>query len=273
MKDAAGNAITVTDGKFTMPAAAVTVSATFKKISYTITVTEITGGSVSVKNAAGEAITTAQMDDVISVSYEATTGWEFVELSVKDALGNAITVTDGKFTMPAENVGISATFKKITYTVTIASGITGGTVTADKTTAQMGDEVTLTVTPAAGYQLKTLSVKNGETEIEVKDNKFTMPAGNVTVSATFSNTDFTVAIATDIANGSVSTDKKAATLGETVTITATPAAGYELDALSVKDPISPLPQVRASGNFSPPLGITPSIALFARSMSAAAAVR
>ena len=119
---------------FTMPDDKVSVSVKFKISSYTITVAEITGGSVSVKNAAGEAVTTAQMGDEISVSYEATTGWELVELSVKSG-ETAITVTDGKFTMPAGNVSISATFQKINYTVTIAEGIVGGTVTADKTTA------------------------------------------------------------------------------------------------------------------------------------------
>ncbi|MBR0265752.1 MAG: hypothetical protein IJQ60_17940, partial [Prevotella sp.] len=188
---------------FTMPSDKVSVSVKFKKTDYTITVAEITGGSVSVKNAAGEAVTTAQMGDEISVSYETTTGWELVELSVKSG-ETAIMVTDGKFTMPAGNVSISATFKKIDYAVTIAEGIENGTVAADKTTAQVGDEVTLTITPATGYVLDALTVKDAAgNAITVTDGKFTMPAGNVSISATFKKIDYAVTIAEGIENGTV----------------------------------------------------------------------
>lgn len=73
-----------------------------------------------------------------------------------------------------------------TYTVTIASGITNGTVSASKTSGiKAGETVTLTATPANGYKLGSLSVKNGDTDITVTNNTFTMPAANVTVSATF----------------------------------------------------------------------------------------
>ena len=47
-----------------------------------------------------------------------------------------VTVTDGKFTMPAA-VTVTAEFEKITYKITIGT-ITGGTVTANPTNAVMG---------------------------------------------------------------------------------------------------------------------------------------
>ncbi len=73
-----------------------------------------------------------------------------------------------------------------TYTVTIASGITNGTVSASKTSGiKAGETITLTATPANGYKLGSLSVKNGDSDITVTNNTFTMPAANVTVSATF----------------------------------------------------------------------------------------
>ncbi len=71
------------------------------------------------------------------------------------------------------------------YTVTVNSSTTG-TVTADKTTANEDDTVTLTVTPGTGYVLDTLTVAVSDgTTVPVTGNAFTMPAGNVTVSATF----------------------------------------------------------------------------------------
>ena len=71
------------------------------------------------------------------------------------------------------------------YAVAIDGNITGGEVTTDKATAAPDDTVTLTVEPATGYALDTLTVMQGETPVTVTNNQFTMPSGNVTVSATF----------------------------------------------------------------------------------------
>ena len=76
-----------------------------------------------------------------------------------------------------------------TYTVTIANDIANGTVTADKTSAAKGAEVTLTATPNEGYELDTLTVKDAnDAAVTVENNKFTMPESNVTVTATFKAT-------------------------------------------------------------------------------------
>lgn len=72
-----------------------------------------------------------------------------------------------------------------TYNVKFAT-ITNGEVTADNTTPQEGETVTLTVKPASGYKLDTLSVKDEDgAGITVSNNTFKMPAKDVTVSATF----------------------------------------------------------------------------------------
>ena len=72
-----------------------------------------------------------------------------------------------------------------TYTVTV-SACENGTVTAAPTSAEAGTEIQLTVTPATDYVLDTLTVTWGDNQaVEVTDNKFTMPACDVTVVATF----------------------------------------------------------------------------------------
>jgi len=82
------------------------------------------------------------------------------------------------------------------YAVSVTDGIAHGTVTADRASACAGDTVTLTVTADSGYELDTLNVMQGETAVDVTNNRFTMPAGDVTVSATFKETatepEFTV---------------------------------------------------------------------------------
>ena len=72
------------------------------------------------------------------------------------------------------------------YTVSIAEGIENGEVKADVDKAEEGATVTLTATPAEGFLLETLTVMAGEENVELSEaNTFVMPAGDVTVSATF----------------------------------------------------------------------------------------
>lgn len=60
-----------------------------------------------------------------------------------------------------------------------------GTVTVSPASADMGEEVTITTTPNEGYLLDSLVVMCGSTEVTVTDNKFTMPAGDVTITGSF----------------------------------------------------------------------------------------
>lgn len=73
-----------------------------------------------------------------------------------------------------------------TYAITIAESIENGAVTTDVAEAEEGATVTITATPAEGYKLESISVKNGEEDVEVSaENTFVMPAAPVTISATF----------------------------------------------------------------------------------------
>ena len=71
-----------------------------------------------------------------------------------------------------------------------------GTVSASATLAQVGETVTIKITPNTGYKLKSLSVMCGEKEVEVTkqnaspwvevtENTFVMPAGEVKITASF----------------------------------------------------------------------------------------
>lgn len=96
------------------------------------------------------------------------------------------------------------------YSVTIDADITGGTVTADKTTAKAGELVTLTVAPASGYGLQSLTVKDAsDNDVSVSSRKFIMPKGSVIVSATFIQTTAAFDQATGVLtlNGNVVADE------------------------------------------------------------------
>ena len=72
------------------------------------------------------------------------------------------------------------------FTIT-ATPPKGGTITTNRTRADQGDEIIVTVTPDSGYQMVegsltyTLAVDGGQT-VKITGSKFTMPASNVTIT-------------------------------------------------------------------------------------------
>ncbi|MBR6153331.1 MAG: hypothetical protein IKQ43_02735 [Treponema sp.] len=247
VKDACNNDIattTVTAREtytFVMPEGDVTVSASFKAIDYVVEISSTAHGSVTAD------MTTAHIGNNTTLFIAADSGYKLEDLSVKGS-GNeevAVTkVTDGEkytFNMPASNVTVSASFKAIDYTVEV-SGTANGSATADKTTANIGNSITLFIIADSGYKLDALSVKDGENnevsvtkETEGEKYTFKMPASNVTVSASFKAIDYTVKFSGIIWNGSVTADKTTAHIGDSITLSVTPKLSYKLDALSVKD--------------------------------------
>ena len=105
---------------------------------------------------------------------------------VKDAEGNLIWYTVRVRENPEIQTDwyIYVPVKKY-YTISLWT-VSNGTISSDKETAAAWDTVTLTPTPASNYNFSSWTVKDdNDNTITVTDNKFTMPAKNVTVSATF----------------------------------------------------------------------------------------
>jgi len=80
--------------------------------------------------------------------------------------------------------------KPKSYQITIVQGA-GGTASANRTTGQAGDKVTVTVSPSSGYVLDMVRVVGADGKVpELTDlgggqYRFTMPASNVEIRATF----------------------------------------------------------------------------------------
>jgi hypothetical protein len=113
-----------------------------------------------------------------------------------------------------------------TYTVTCASGLTGGSLSASPTSAAEGSTITVTATLESGYFLGTITATDGNSNdvpVTVSGNQgtFTMPASNVTVTATFTQ-GFHVTL-NQTPNGTISADQTTNLQpGDIVTLTATP---------------------------------------------------
>ena len=109
-----------------------------------------------------------------------------------------VTIKDDKFTMPSANVEVRAIFEKdappvpTEFTITVKTD-GNGTASASHAKAVVGTEIRLTATPKEGYHFKEWQVISGN--VTIKDNKFTMPDGNVEVKAIFEKdapTEFTI---------------------------------------------------------------------------------
>ncbi len=323
--------VTVENNQFTMPAGDVTVTVTFKAIDYTITVTQGENGTIEADK------TTAHVGDVVTLTNTPKEDYVFVSYTVTDAEGNPVTVENNKFTMPASNVTVTATFRalEVTYSIkwgegdswstvnniamtkgadgkwatdagtdmtaanqfkvykSVSDGSTkwlgadatvteptqvitvgdgpnihigrpgtfsfsfdpvtmkltvtsefiynvtvneaqNGTVTANPTQAKAGETVALAIEPASGYEVDQITVKNGEADVTVENNQFTMPAGDVTVTVTFKAIDYTITV-TQGENGTIEADKTTAHVGDVVTLTNTPKEDYVFVSYTVTD--------------------------------------
>lgn len=77
------------------------------------------------------------------------------------------------------------TIEGITYTITKAA-TSNGSFTVSAETAAEGTEITITPSANSGYIVDTITVtKDGGGTVDLNNNKFTMPATNVTVAVTF----------------------------------------------------------------------------------------
>ena len=109
-----------------------------------------------------------------------------------------------------------------TYDVTVQTD-GHGTASASPTAAYMNDTVILTATPDAGYAFKEWQVLSGG--VTVANDRFVMPDSDVTVKAVFEAIDYTVTVQTD-GHGTAVASSAVAHVNDTVTLTATPDAGY-----------------------------------------------
>ena len=228
---------------FTMPTADVTVNATFKAKTFTITKSAVTNGSLTVA-------ANAAFGDTVKITATPASGYKVIKVTVTDAAGKAVTVSGSgnnyTFKMPAGNVTVAATFDAVDYTITKGS-VTNGTLTVDKAAANVGEKITITATPNEGYEIASVTatgvtLSGGTNGVYT----FTMPAANVTVNATFKTKSFTISKAS-VSNGSLTVAASAA-VGDTVKITATPASGYNVAKVTVTDAAGKTVAVSGSGN-------------------------
>lgn len=255
VKDASEKEIQVMQNTFVMPESNVVVNASFKKI-YTITLTKPTHGNIAVETPRDAYATTDGDKKVKAFAGEAIgcyaapdSGYKLDSYTITGVVG-IVESQRNSFDMPESDVTISATFKElISHSITVSGGA-NGTVAADKASAKEGEEITLTVTPstsdAKDYVVESLVAQysaGGETNsISLSFDKvggqvkFAMPDGDVSVTATFAERTYSIALDGGITGGSITGFNASGNYaGQKVLLNVKPAAGYKLAS---KDKIS-----------------------------------
>lgn len=244
-----GDALTLS---FLMPACDLTYTVDYEKCDFSITtVYDAERGTVTTAPA-----NIAQLDDIVTVTVEPKPGYRLASLTATYAGGEkSLVLTEiaenrYTFTMPAAAVTVTALFEEVNYTVTL-------TVDGEATTALNGfdtvnigvdylDTVTVSVTPAAGWELTAITVDGGKITVneEIKrsggDYTFTMPEHDVAVEVKLTKTGYGLKAyainSFESGHGKVTlSPERVAYVGDLVTITADPDDGYRVGRVIVLD--------------------------------------
>lgn len=182
------------DGKYTYTTtpADTTIQAVYKKQQFTVTANETQNGTIKL-------ISTSPIDwgDDFTINVKADPNYEIDTVTVDGETVSVNNLGDYTFVMPTRDVTVSATFKKIKYTITgEGNNVTFGI--PDKSTYNWGDTVEITATPDMWYSIKNVYAKDNSsvtvTKVEGEENtySFVMPTSNITIVAAAERPNFTV---------------------------------------------------------------------------------
>lgn len=224
-----------------------TLYAQWQAIDYNVIYSAPSNGNYTISvagGAASSATKTANYGQTITLAASPNTGYEFTSWTVTGVTsGDNIAVSNNQFTMPAENVTVTATFTAIDYSVTYSAPSNGnytikvasGTASSATKTANYGQMITIAANANTGYQFtswtitKTTGGDNVTSTLLTGDKpttantSFSMPDYGVTVTAAFGAKTYTInlddegADITSVSPSSVTVNYNFSTLSSAIT--------------------------------------------------------
>ena len=206
---------------------------------------------------AGENLTS---EDIVATI---TTGADYFEITDDEEYSSTVTVNSGDYISirlkaglalgndypgvltltneGAQNVtmNLSGSVTGTTYDIVVTQPAEGGTIEADKETAEAGTTITLTATPDAAYNFGSWIVEDeNENPIEVtgiNPATFEMPESDVLVTATFTAKEtFAInCVADPTEGGEIEANPASAYEGQTVTLSYDAETGYSLSGIVI----------------------------------------
>ena len=192
----------------------------------------VSGGTVTLSR------NEACVNDSVSVTIQVNPGYRLVHARAVSHAGDLsfdLTPTGNNqytFRMHPGDVELHILFAAEERTISVTAGA-GGKAYASASRARVGDSVTLTCVPDAGYRVASITGVDN-----LKDNgdntySFTMPAYNVSISVSFLKIYNPITVTVDGGiGGTAAANVAEAKAGETVTLTCTPDAGYRVASIT-----------------------------------------
>ena len=201
------------DNEFIMPASDVIILPIFEQYIFDV----IIGDSIHGRAEANVGF--AEIGEIVELTYYPDERYRFLRWETSPEV--AIDVNN-EFIMPASNITITPVFEQYIFDVYIGNSY-HGRAEASVSFAEIGETVSLTNYPDRLYRFLRWESIPAVTIDE--NNKFVMPASDITVTPVFEQYMFNIVIG-DSKHGSVMASKDAAEAGETITLTILPESGY-----------------------------------------------
>ena len=221
---------------FTMPKGQVAVSAAFARIAYSVSFAPDAHGSAAVYQPQDSY----HYGDRVILTYAPETGYELGSVTVRDAAGNDVSLTNNYFTLPASDVTVYATFApsefkiKLSYKGNIEEAHVAATArTGETVTVYANDGYLITAMDATGEMDGAVIV---DSSTPAKSKTFTMPPQNVAVRVNCSPARYLVT--KDISGGGTVTGLDGALsnywpYGQVLTFNVIPNDGAKLRELKI----------------------------------------
>ncbi len=212
-----GATVVSTSASYTFTAnASRTLVANFALTTYSITTSSSPSGGGATSGGG-----TKNCGSSVTVTATANSCYSFVNWTE----GATIVSTSSSYTFTASgNRTLVANFALTTYSITASSSPSGGGTTSGDGTKNCGSSVTLTATPASCYSFVNWT-ESGTNVSSSASYTFTANA-NRTLVANFALTTYSVTTSSSPSGGGTTSGGGTVNCGSSVTVTATPNAGY-----------------------------------------------
>ena len=197
-----------------------TISATFSAITYTITASAGTGGTIS---PSGSVSVSHGANRTFTIT--ANTGYTIANVLVDGASVGA--VSSYTFSNVTAAHTISASFSIATYTIGASAGSGGSINPSGSISVNHGANQTFTITPNTGYGVSNVLV-DGASVGAVSSYTFTSVTANHTISASFAVNTYTINASAGTGGSISPSGAVAVSGGATQTFTITPNSGYRI---------------------------------------------
>jgi len=215
---------------FEMPMKDIKVTPIFVKESYSVSINNVTGGTVTVDRSS------AGYEDMISLTIIPEEGYEYNGAIVTyDGETMSLDETKNGFKMPASNVSISPKWNTKNYTIT-TENVTGGRIVIAGTSAYKS-VVNFSTEAEEGYEYNGTTLKNALGAVigtlSATETSFTMPSSNITIAGKWKKKSYSIT-QESVTGGNITIDSSA-TYGDTVSFTPNKEGGYSYKGATVKN--------------------------------------